>query len=314
MSRFIIALDWGTSSLRAFRLTPEGGIDARRAAPKGILAVPPGGFETALMEIAGDWLAEAPNAPLLLSGMVGSRQGWIEVPYALAPADADALLAKAVRHSLRDGRQAIFLPGVTCQRDGVPDVMRGEETQIIGALALAGLADGQLCAPGTHSKWVTVAGGAIQDFATFMTGEVFALLRDHSLLGRGFLRDGDGRLQIAPADQATEGFRRGVERAFADPSLLRSLFSTRSLGLFDRLPALALPDYLSGLLIGAEVAAALPSGGAMSVPVIASADLTERYGLALALRGHHARPISGEAAAAAGLAAFAARLTEGHTA
>ncbi len=311
MSRFIIALDWGTSSLRAFRVTPEGAIDARRAAPKGILAVPPGGFEAVLHEIAGDWLAADPKAPLLLSGMVGSRQGWIETPYAEAPADAAALLAKAVRHSLSDGRQALFLPGVSCLRDGVPDVMRGEETQIIGALALAGLADGRLCAPGTHSKWVTVAGGAIREFATFMTGELFALLRDQSLLGRGFPRTADGGVATAPADLAAEGFRRGVAHAFADPALLRSLFSARTLGLFDRLPAVALPDYLSGLLIGAEVAAALPPGGGVSVPIIATTDLAERYRLALALRGYSAQLISGEAAAATGLAAFAALLPEG---
>ena len=311
MSGTIIALDWGTSSLRAFRLARDGVILAQRAAPKGILAVPPGGFEAVLRETAGDWLAADPTAPLLLSGMVGSRQGWIEVPYAEAPADAAALLAKAVRHSLSDGRHAVFLPGVSCQRGDVPDVMRGEETQIIGALALAGLADGTVCTPGTHSKWVTVAGGAIRAFATFMTGELFAVLRDHSLLGRGFPRAADGSFTTAPADLAAEGFRRGVAHAFADPALLRSLFSTRTLGLFDRLPAVALPDYLSGLLIGAEIGAALPEGGNRDIPVIATAGLADRYRLALAQRGYTARLIAGEDAAAAGLAAFAALLTEG---
>lgn len=314
MSGSIIALDWGTSSLRAFRLTREGRVLAQRAAPKGILAVPSGGFEAVLQEIAGDWLADDAAAPLLLAGMVGSRQGWIEVPYAEAPADKAALLAKAVRHRLSDGRHAVFLPGVSCQRGDVPDVMRGEETQIVGALALAGLSDGTVCTPGTHSKWVSVENGAIRTFATYMTGELFAVLRDHSLLGRGFPRATDGSFETAPADLAAEGFRRGVDAAFADPALLRCLFSTRTLGLFDRLPAVALPDYLSGLLIGAEVAAALPPGGGTEVPVIATAGLAERYRVALDLRGHTARPISGEDAAAAGLAAFAALLTEGNPA
>ncbi|KJV08707.1 hypothetical protein VZ95_16065, partial [Elstera litoralis] len=194
----MFALDWGTSNLRAFRLNADGTCHAQRAAAKGILAVPPGGFEAALHAIIGDWLAEVPHAPVILSGMVGSRQGWVEVPYAEAPAGIEALLAKALPKTLADGRTALFLPGVSCLRNGVPDVMRGEETQIIGALALAGLADGPICAPGTHSKWVEIDAGRIVSFATFMTGELFALLRDHSLLGRGLVRDDAGQVQAAP--------------------------------------------------------------------------------------------------------------------
>ncbi len=301
----MFALDWGTSNLRAFRLTADGTCEAQRTAAKGILAVPPGGFEAALTEIIGDWLADAPTAPVILSGMVGSRQGWVEVPYADAPAGVEALLANAVAKTLADGRTALFIPGVSCLRNGVPDVMRGEETQIIGAVALAGLADGPVCAPGTHSKWVQVDGGRIAGFGTYMTGELFALLRDHSLLGRGMARDGQGALETAPADVARAGFERGVTQAFGDPALLRTLFSARTLGLFDRIPALAVADYLSGLLIGAEVAAALPEGGGGSVPVIASAALADRYAWALALRGYTAQAISGDAAAVAGLAQFA---------
>jgi 2-dehydro-3-deoxygalactonokinase len=312
VSSSIFALDWGTSNLRAFRLGADGTCHDQRAAAKGILAVPPGGFEAALTDIIGDWLTEAPDAPVILSGMVGSRQGWVEVPYAEAPAGIDALLAKALPKTLKDGRTALFLPGVSCLRDGVPDVMRGEETQIIGALALAGLADGPVCAPGTHSKWVQVAGGRIVSFATYMTGELFALLRDHSLLGRGLVRNDAGQVQAAPPDLARAGFERGVAQAFADPAVLRTLFSTRTLGLFDKIPALALADYLSGLLIGAEVAAALPEGGRGTVPVIASAALADRYAWALALRGYTAQPISGDAAAVAGLAHFAtAYLSQG---
>lgn len=305
MSGSIFALDWGTSNLRAFRLDRQGVCHGQRAAAGGILSVPPGGFEAALQALMGDWLAEEPTAPLLLAGMVGSRQGWVEVPYADAPAGIDALLAKAVPKTLADGRPALFLPGITCHRAGVPDVMRGEETQIMGALAVAGLADGPVCAPGTHSKWVTVEAGRIRGFATFMTGELFALLRDHSLLGRGLVRDAAGHVQPAPPDLARVGFERGVAQAFADPALLRTLFSTRTLGLFDAIPALALGDYLSGLLIGAEVAAALPEGGQGCVPVIASAALADRYAWALALRGYSAQAISGDAAAIAGLARFA---------
>jgi 2-dehydro-3-deoxygalactonokinase len=305
VSGSIFALDWGTSNLRAFRLTAEGTCVAQRSAARGILAVSPSGFEAALTEIIGDWLAEDREAAIILSGMVGSRQGWVEVPYAEAPAGIAALLAKATAKTLTDGRTALFLPGVSCLRGGVPDVMRGEETQIIGALALSGLADGPVCAPGTHSKWVQVEGGRIMGFATYMTGELFALLRDQSLLGRGMARDGQGAVETAPADLARAGFERGVAQAFADPALLRTLFSARTLGLFDRLPAVAVADYLSGLLIGAEVAAALPEGFGTPIPVIASAALADRYAWALALRGYTAHPISGDAAAVAGLAQFA---------
>src|SRR5581483_1007423 len=199
---------------------------------------------------------------VVLSGMIGSRQGWHEAPYAHCPAGADELVAGVARFE-HDGLALAFVPGLSCENDGMPDVMRGEETQIHGSLALSGRDEGLFLLPGTHSKWAEVAGGRIVSFRTFMTGEVFGALKEHTILGR-LMRQG--------AD--SEGFARGVREGAALGSggaLLNRLFATRSYGLMGTLAETALSDYLSGLLIGAEVATA--AGKARSVTIIASATL-----------------------------------------
>jgi 2-dehydro-3-deoxygalactonokinase len=169
------------------------------------------------------------------------------------------------------------VPGLLTENDGMPDVMRGEETQIFGALALSGSDDGLFLLPGTHSKWAEVAGGRIVSFRTFMTGEVFGALKDHTILGR--LMRGDAR--------DMDGFARGVGEGAAlraGAALLNRIFATRTYGLTGRLADTALADYLSGLLIGAEVATATENAR-IAVTIVASAALAARYAEALRLLG-----------------------------
>jgi 2-dehydro-3-deoxygalactonokinase len=215
--------------------------------------------------------------PIILSGMIGSRQGWKEAPYAQCPASAEDIV-RALATIEHGGARIALVPGLSTENDGMPDVMRGEETQILGALALSGRDDGLFLLPGTHSKWATVRGGRIVSFRTFMTGEIFGALKEHTILGRP-MREG-------PRDNMA--FARGVEEGTKLDSagaLLNRVFATRTYSLFGRLADTALADYLSGLLIGAEVAAAMGLSDAV-VTIVASPSLAQRYADALVLLGY----------------------------
>ena len=278
----LIAVDWGTTSARAYRLDDRGEVCDARAAPLGIQQVK-GGYPDALAALLGDWSSD--TAPRLACGMIGSRQGWIEAPYIDCPAPVDVLARGIVR--TEDGALAI-VPGLACRGvDGMPDVMRGEETQIAGAVS-DGAAPTLAILPGTHSKWVTVAGGRIELFATYMTGELFAVLREHSILAR---------LMSIDAAHAPDAFRRGWETSLAgDGALLHRLFGTRTLGLFGRLAPEEAPSYLSGLLIGEEVRAAARDLAGSTVTVIGDPVLCERYREVLAGGGIGARTALPDAA------------------
>jgi 2-dehydro-3-deoxygalactonokinase len=269
----VIAVDWGTSSLRCYRMDAKGAILETRSAAKGILAVP-GKFAEVLEEQVGDWIAQG-DSPVVMSGMVGSRQGWVEVPYVPCPAGF-AEIAAAMR-KVRDGVWVV--PGVSC-RDaaGVPDVMRGEEVQILGVGR-----DGLFCLPGTHSKWVQVDRGTLTRFSTHMTGEVYAVLKQHSILGR--------MLEEGAAD--ADAFAQGVARAGREGGLLHHLFGVRTRGLTGELNPAASASYLSGILIGHE----LRNVRAREVWLLGAPALTGLYEAAATLVGIEAQTLDPHAAA-----------------
>ncbi len=239
----MIAVDWGTSSFRAYRLGSDGEVQEKREAPLGILQLKGAHFAGALESQVGDWEA-AGEATILMSGMIGSRQGWAEAPYVECPAGA-ADLAKRLHPVEWRGKTLWIVPGLVDRTRGVPDVMRGEETQLIGVLPALGSGRHTICLPGTHSKWVRIEAGRIAGFRTHMTGEVFAVLRQHSILGR-LMSDG-------PDDDGA--FEAGLARATEAGGLLHHLFGTRTRGLFDELAATSLSSYLSGIVIGHELMA-----------------------------------------------------------
>jgi 2-dehydro-3-deoxygalactonokinase len=280
LTRPLIAVDWGTSSLRVALLDERGHVTEERDCERGILSVPPGEFPSVLGEACSGWPDEALT---LVCGMAGSRQGWAEAPYCACPAGFEDVAAKLL---WVDPGQVAIVPGMSCEHHGVPDVMRGEETQVFGALALLALDSARLVLPGTHSKWVRAIDGEITGFSTFMTGEVYALLRQHSILGR-MMPAQDGRLD-EPA------FRRGVEQAFTSGNLLKSAFSARTLSLFGRIEAPALPSYLSGLVIGEELRAHQP-GDPDPVVIVGSDALAQRYAIALQWLGIATRTVGAQA-------------------
>lgn len=265
----MIGIDWGTSSLRAYRLGADGTVLARHDSADGILTVPAGGFPAVLARVAGAWLA-AGEDQVLLCGMVGSRQGWLEAPYLPCPADA-AGIAGQLTPIPYEGATLRLVPGLTTRdAGGVPDVMRGEETKLVGLLAQG--VEGLVCLPGTHSKWVRLAGGRIAGFATHMTGEMRAVLLEHSILGR-----------LAAPGESQAAFARGVARSGQPGGLLHHAFGTRALGLAGELAAAETASYLSGLLIGHEIRAAMT--GPETVHLAAAETLAAPYALALQLLG-----------------------------
>jgi 2-dehydro-3-deoxygalactonokinase len=294
----LIGIDWGTTSLRAWKVTADGTVLDTRRRDLGILRVPGGDFPAAFAESVGDWHAD--GLPVLMSGMIGSRQGWAEAAYVPCPADTAALAAHLL--SPPGVKQVWIVPGVSLHEAGRRDVMRGEETQIAGAL---GRGSGVVILPGTHSKWVHVEDGRIADFATFMTGELFDVLVKHSILGR--------LMTDKPEDD--RGFSLGIDAARKEGGggLSGALFSARTLGLFGDIPAEALRDYLSGLLIGHEVREALARFPAQHTLLIGAPDLARRYDTALRAFGVGASTAD-EGAAVRGLLGIArqAGLLEEH--
>lgn len=254
----MIAIDWGTSSFRAYRLDAQGSIVEARSAPLGILSVAPGQFAQVLEEHTAGWS----ERPIVMSGMVGSRQGWVEAPYVPCPAGLDEIAA-----AMREVAPGIWVvPGVAC-REAVPDVMRGEEVQVLGAAR-----EGLICLPGTHSKWVEIEGGKIRRFRTHMTGEVYAVLKAHSILGR--------MMEEGPADAGA--FAQGVERSGEAGGLLHHLFGVRTRALMGELSASS--SYLSGILIGHE----LRSQGAGAFGVLGAPELAALYRQAAGVLGMQA--------------------------
>jgi len=267
----MIAIDWGTSSLRAYRIGGDGTILEQRRGNDGALASQ-GRFGQVLAALLQGW----DESLVLMCGMVGARGGWLEVPYVDCPADARALAAGMVRlpDEALPGRELWCAPGVCDRGQARADVMRGEETQVAALLEALGPGLHLVCLPGTHSKWVTVQDGRISHVATAMTGEVYGLLRQHSILGRS-MEEGGPELDTAAFDA-------GLDDAGRGQGLLHDLFGVRTAALFGRFPAAALPSYLSGLLIGHELGPALAAAPRAEVHLVGSDALLERYTHALA--------------------------------
>lgn len=296
----LIALDWGTSSLRAFLLADGASVLEQHSTDRGILNLPPpggqAGFEAAFAEVTSAWLRQWPTLPVVASGMVGSAQGWREAPYVPCPADVGALAAHAVRVATPLGQALWLAPGLRHDPvDDAPDVMRGEEIQIAGALEVQPAWATRACValPGTHSKWARIDHGRVIAFETHMTGELYAVLRQHSILGRLMPPP---VVDTVPAAESTgaraTAFVAGVQaaRGGAHGGLGHQLFAVRTLGLTGRLSPASLADYLSGLLIGHELVAGLAASAtarAAGAPLvlIGEAALCRRYVEALSLFG-----------------------------
>ena len=263
----LVALDWGTSSLRGALLADDGQVLAERSFARGILAVAKGGFKAAFESCFGDWMQ--PDSLCLIAGMAGSQQGWVEAPYCPCPAgfaDVAAQLAWV------EPKRIAIVPGLSIDKDGGPDVMRGEETQVFGALELLGLGNARIVLPGTHSKWVTAQNNNITDFSTWMTGEFYALLSQHSILAR--------TLPSTDTLHNNAAFDHGVACALSGDGLLHTAFSARTLSLFKRMATDGLPSYLSGLVIGEELKCQRLQRGD-SVVLVGAESLTNQYAQAL---------------------------------
>ncbi len=279
----LISVDWGTTARRSVLLGDDGAVMDRCDDGAGILPPPRDGFAAALGLDIGAWLQRFGPLPVVMSGMIGSRQGWHEVPYIDCPADPVTIARNLQVIDAGALGHIHIVPGLRHAPSGQGlDVMRGEETQIIGALGSQDGADtGLFVLPGTHSKWAWTRNGAIAGFATYMTGEVFAALRQHTILGLLMPSGIAGRLtpeRAAAFDHAS--FARGVTDGAADGhpgALLNRVFGVRTLGLFGTIPAAGLEAYLSGLLIGAEMAAATTSLHMRQFTIIGNAGLSASY-------------------------------------
>ena len=264
----------------------EGLRDAR-----GVAASASTSFPDAVRELRarfGEW-------PVLLAGMIGSDRGWVEAPYVSCPATLESIAAELVHIPSED---AWIVPGVSFMSDARQDVMRGEEVQLFGAVA-ADLAppDGLICHPGTHAKWAMMSKGAIASFVTRMTGEVFALLKSHSILAP----------QIAPAVQVGDAFLEGVDRSLAAGDLLADLFSVRARSLLTDWPAEAASAFVSGLLIGADVKIGLAASSG-PITLVGDRHLTSLYAAAVQRAGRSCNQVDGETAFISGIRALAEKM------
>jgi len=287
-----VAVDWGTSNVRAWGLAADGTETFAAQSDKGMGKITPADYPAVLDELIAD--RAAPGADVLICGMAGARQGWREAPYLDVPAALDSLAAGAVvppgsRYAPR------ILPGLCQRQPGHEDVMRGEETQLLGLTGLQPGFEGTAILPGTHSKWVEIDGGRISRFSTAMTGELYEVLSQHSVLRHSFTGDLDG---AAIEAGIAEGMRAGIE----NPALATSLvFRTRAAALVAGKGADWCSGYLSGLLVGVEVGGHRDWLSGAPVPLIGSARFGRLYGAALALIGIEGQPLDASAATLAGL-------------
>jgi 2-dehydro-3-deoxygalactonokinase len=297
----LIAVDWGTSRLRARLLDANAAVLAETASDKGIGAID-GGHETVFEDVAGGW----PAVPAIMAGMVGSRQGWREAAYVPCPATPGSLGANMLRFTTARGRPVAIVPGLVLAapaRDG--DVIRGEETQMIGLIDREPAFSGTAILPGTHSKWARIEAGAIVDFQSFITGELFGLLSQRSFLRHSVAESG---ADLAASPDFTLGVRRTAKDGLP---FLAALFSVRTRQLLANAKREDNLAYLSGLVIGGEIAAARtlrPIEPGSPVRIIGAPSLAGAYQAALRVLGLEAVALDGDALVLAGLAHLAAEI------
>jgi 2-dehydro-3-deoxygalactonokinase len=286
-----IAVDWGTTNRRAYLIDGSGQCTNEFEDGKGVLSVAAGAFPDAVSEIR----QRLGDKPLLLAGMVGSNRGWKEAPYVPCPAGLDDLAAALVWA----GEREAIVPGVSYLKNERADVMRGEEVQLLGAIAGGSLdPDGLVCHPGTHNKWATLREGKISEFRTVMTGELFSLLKDHSILSD---------LLQSPVE-LNESFRAAARHAITHEALPADLFSVRSRVLLGQARKEDAASYASGLLIGADVRVGLSYPTGANIAVIGRPELTCLYATAIAEAGRTAVELDGERSFLAGIHEIAKRI------
>ena len=283
-----IAVDWGTTNRRAYRLDERGQCLGEFEDPKGVLSIEAGGFPAA----AGEIRERLGDLPLLLAGMIGSTRGWVEAPYVPCPASLQDITSGL--RWIEPGRTAI-VPGLSSTVGGNWDVMRGEEIQLFGAIDSALIPSTALvCHPGTHNKWIIVAEGKVSDFQTVMTGEMFNLLKSQGILSE---------FMSGPV-AAGEAFREGVRRGLAQEVLTAELFSVRARVLLGDLAREDAADYVSGLLIGLDVGIGIGLAGDEELIIMGRPDLARLYEVAAAEAGRASRTVDGAEAFIAGALAI----------
>jgi 2-dehydro-3-deoxygalactonokinase len=287
-----VAIDWGTSSFRLWLIDRNGNVTAERRSQEGMMTAAKPGF-AAVLQSHLDAVGAAPESPVIVCGMAGARQGWIEAGYVDTPAPLASILKQAVRVPGQD-RDIRILPGIA-QRDAkAPDVMRGEETQLLGALGIDAAGEAIVCLPGTHSKWVRANGGTVERFATFMTGELFDAVSRHTILS----------IAVAGAEEEDlDAFRSAVTAAFEAPAFAANLlFQVRSGQLLYGGKPSEAREKISGTLIGLELAAGLAAGVPTSgITLIASGRLQMLYQSAFETVSVPVRTIEAEDAVRRGL-------------
>ena len=273
----LIAVDWGSSNFRAYLTNDDATILDSCSAKTGMLQLLPEQFPGTLKAHVGHWLDQYQSVPILMSGMVGARQGWLEAAYLSCPVTLDQLSHHLTQVDFLPQHAAAIVPGLELHQGDDVDVMRGEETQLYGALSLIDRDTVTVCMPGTHSKWVQVRQNTIDRFQTFLTGELYAVLTQHSILAK------------VDCDQVEDesAFAMGVKTAVDSDRLLSDLFRARASVLLGRVAPAQVHSYVSGLLIGHELMQAQAHWQKSTQPIVMVADaaIATRYQLAFALLG-----------------------------
>ncbi len=289
-----IAVDWGTSNLRAWVVDEAGNVFSSAKSDRGSARLQPSEFEPALLDLTNAWLDQSRVTEVIVSGMAGAKAGWKEAPYLEAPCKPFSPIS-TVSPRIQDPRMSVtILPGIKTDKPGI-DIIRGEETQIAGYIGERAGFDGVICLPGTHSKWVRVENGLIVSFQTFMSGELYDLLANQSTLSSC----------VSDGGSETEEFISAVESGIRQPSALSGqLFGIRAASLLTGLSPARAAARLSGLIIGAELASCKPFWLGRNIVIIGDSPVSEAYALSLSMQGQKAEIFAAAEAAVAGLREF----------